>query len=434
MSNEFISEFDIQAEKFTFNQIFNSPLKRNIIGLFFRFHKEFVLNTTWNVEIYDKLAFMSGKKKKLKKPQLEKILSEELGEESLQFLIDFKILLPPDKVTVPDSSSVSEFLALGEEFNMITGIECADDFLKTPSGGLKLTVGAIHYLLDSFLHFKSAQPKVQTAIQELQTLPSRKNPSLMFTVFELAEEKTSSTPKKDTVYQMTDSIYVFLNNYNPLDNTKNDLKDGSTFLDLFEASYRINKLVIGSTVLKSTAISYLKLLDSELVLKRHLALVDVIVLRELFITGYGVFFDDPSRIESFKTVLDKLANDAKLGQTMLLDAERTANPLPTVFEFIDPHDKPVGVVDDFLSCYSRLNVGNTITMILSLAFDEYADIFRPKPGVIIFKKIYSWLLKPANKILFEHFSDLLSEAEYLINYYSKEEIQEISKNYKESNQ
>ena len=378
---------------------------------------------------------MGGKKSKLKKPQLEKILSEELGEESLQLLIDFKILLPPEKASVPDSPSlsVSDFLELGEEFTIITGIECADDFLKTPSGGLKLSVGAVHYLLDAFLHFKAAQPKVQNAIQELQSLPSRQNPSVMFSIFELAEEKTSSTPKKDIVYQMTDSVYVFLNNYSPLDNATNDLKDGSIFLNLLDASYRISKLVVGSTVLKSTALSYLKLLDSELVLKRHLALVDVIILRELLITSYGVFFDDPSRIESFKTVLDNLANDAKLGQTMLLDAERTANPLPAVFEFIDPHDKPVGAVDDFLSCFSRLNVGNTVAMILSLAFDEYVDIFRPKPGVSIFKAYYSWLLKPANKILFEHLSDLLSEAEYLINYYSKEEIQEIAKNYKESN-
>ena len=434
MSNINSNQTDLSSEKFTFNQLFNSPLKRNIIGLFFRFHKEFVLNTTWNVEIYDRISFMSGKKQKIKKAQLEKFLSEELGEESIQFLIDFKLLLPPEKTTTPETPplSVSEFMALGEEFSIVTGIECADDFLQTPSGGLKLSVGAVHYLLESFLNFKAAQPKVQSAILELQTLPSRTNPGIMFSLLELSEERTSSTPKKNLVYQMTDPVYTFLNSYHPLDNKTNGLQDGSTFLDLLDASYKINKLNIGATLIKTTATSYLKLLDSELVLKRYLALVDTIVLRELFIVSYDNFFDDPTRIEKFKTIFDQLANDAKIGQTMLLDAERTANPLPHVFEFIDPHDKPVGVVDDFLSCFSRLSVANVIGAILSLYFETNIDIFRPKPGVIIFKELYNWLLQPANKLLFEQLFDMLTEAEYLTNYYSKEEIETISKDYKES--
>ena len=177
--------------------------------------------------------------------------------------------------------------------------------------------------------------------------------------------------------------------------------------------------------------SYLKTLDSELVLKRYLALVDIIVLRELFIVSYNDFFDDPTRIDIFKSKLDSLANDAKLGQTMLLDAERTANPLPSVFEFIDPHDKPVGVVDDFLSCFSRLNIANVISTIISLVFDVHENTFRPKPGVTTFKDLYTWLLQPANRILLDELLNLLNEAEYLVNYYSKEEIQTISQQYKE---
>ncbi len=433
MSSYSSNEIDLQSEKFTFNQLFNSPLKRNIIGLFFRFHKEFVLNTTWNVEIYDRLSFMSGKKQKIKKAQIEKFLSAELGLESLQFLIEFKILLPPNKVILPNVSSISinDFLALGEEFNIITGIEYADDFLKTPSGGLKLSVGAIQYLLDSFLNFKAAQPKIQSAILELQTLPSRKNPGSMFSILDVAEEKASSTAKKNIIYQMSDAIYSFLDKYHPLDNKINDLSDGSIFLDLLEASNKISKLVIGSTVIKSTATSYLKILDSELVQKRNFALVDRIILRELFIISYSNFFDDTTRLDDFKKTLDLLANDAKLGQTMLLDAERTADPLPAVFEFVDPHDKPVGVVDDFLSSFSRLNIANTIATILLLSFDVHPDAFRPKPGVNIFKELFTWLLKPSNRILFDNLTDLLTEAEYLVNYYSKEDIETISKDYKE---
>ena len=390
MNSNFANEIDLLPEKFTFNQLFNSPLKRNILGLFFRFHKEFVLNTTWNVEIYDRLSFTSSKKQKLKKAQIEKFLSEDLGTESLQFLIDFKLLLPPDKATVDTDVplTVEDFLALGEEFNIISGIECAEDFLKTPSGGLKLTVGAIQYLLESFLHFKAAQPKVQSAILELQTLPSRQNPGVMFSILEIAEEVTSTTPKKNIEYKMHDAVYTFLNKYHPLDNKINDLADGNIFLDLLDYSYKISKLVVGVTVLRSTASSYLKLLDSELVLKRNLALVDIIVLRELFIVNYNDFFVDPARLDSFKSILDTLSNDSKLGKTMLLDAERTANPLPAVFEFIDPHDKPVGVVDDFLSSFSRLNIANIICLILSISFDEHSDIFRPKPGLVIFKTFF----------------------------------------------
>lgn len=378
---------------------------------------------------------MSGKKQKLKKAQIEKFLSEELGPESLQFLIEFKILLPPDKVTIPNVSSITadEFLALGEEFNIITGIEYADDFFKTPSGGLKLSVGAIQYLLDSFIGIKAAQQKVQSAILELQTLPSRKNPSSMFSILEIAEEKTSTTAKKNMVYQMTDAVYTFLNKYHPFDTKINELNDGSIFLGLLDSSHKITKLVVGSTVIRTSASSYLKTLDSELVQKKNFALVDKIILRELFIISYNNFFDDPIRLESFKKVLDNLANDAKLGQTMLLDAERTANPLPAVFEFVDPHDKPVGVVDEFLSSFSRLNVAYAIASILSLAFDVHLDVFRPKPGVIIFKELYTWLNQPANRILFDNLTDLLTEGEYLVNYYSKEEIEAISKDYKESN-
>lgn len=435
MTDLAINNLDLSDEKFSFHQLFNSPLKRNILGLFFRFHKEFVLNTSWKVEIYDRLAFMSGKKQKLKKAQIEKFLSEDLGDQSLQFLIDFKILLPPEKTTSIDSPSfsVNDFLNLGEEFSIVTGIEYDDDFLKTPSGGLKLTVGAIHYLLESFLQFKAAQPKVQAAIQEMQILPSRRNPGIMFSILEQSEEKTSSTPKKNLVYQMSDSVFTFLNSYHPLDGKINDARDGRIFLDLLDSSYKINKLVIGSTLTKNKATSYLKILDTELVLKRFLALNDIIVLRELFIVSYNNFFDDPSRIEKFKTVLDSLANDSKLGRTMLLDAERTANPLPHVFEFIDPHDKPVGVVDDFLSCFSRLNIAYTIATILSLLFDMHVDVFRPKPGTIIFKDLFSWLQQPTNSILFDHLTDLLTEAEYLTNYYSKEEVESISKKYKDSN-
>lgn len=379
---------------------------------------------------------MSGKKHKLKKVQLEKIISENLGEESVQFLIDFKILFFGDKIPSFEQSPLSlpEFLAQGDEFSILTGIECAEDFLKTPSGGLKLTLGAIVHLLETFMNFKAVQSKIQSAVREMQTLPLRSDPNQMFVLLETIEDSTSSTPKKDIEYCMTDIVYTFLNTYNPLSDQVNDLQDGSIFLNLLETSSKISKLVIGSTIIKTKITGYLKTLDSQLVLKRNLALIDVIVLRELFISSYSNFFDDFSRIENLKSVLDSLANDSKIGKTMLLDAERTANPLPSVFEFIDPHDKPVGVVEDFLSCFSRLCIANVISMILSIAFDNNGDIFRPKPGISIFQSIYSWLLLPTNRLFFEQLFDLLTEAEYLVNYYSQEEIETISKDYKENSE
>ena len=67
-------EFDFEKEKITFNQFFNSPLKRVIVGSFFRFQKEFVINTSWNSDFYNRLSFIGGKKNKIKKKQIEQLI------------------------------------------------------------------------------------------------------------------------------------------------------------------------------------------------------------------------------------------------------------------------------------------------------------------------------------------------------------------------
>lgn len=425
-------KFDFQKEKITFNQLFNSSVKRSIIGIFFKLQNEFITNTSWDPDIYSRISFTGGKKGKLKKKNIDLIINEPKVKVSLQFLINFKLLLPlpvpKDLSQLPDIDGLLENY---EEYSIISGIEFDDnDVFSSPSSNLKITVGAMHHLLITMLNFKVNQTKLQTAMDELQSFPSRTNNSQMLIVLEKSDAPKKSTLKKEIFFKMTDFVYELIQEYHPLSGKINQDKNGSIFIDLLTDSLSLNQSVCKTDLIGSKTKKLLKLLDTELVLKNTTILVNKIVLRDLFIIDYENFFEDPSRLISFQSILDKLSNDSKLGLEFLKEANNTNNPLPSVFEYLDPFEKPVGVVDDFLTAFSRLYISFIISTIISNIINDPYNVFKPKAGDQIFPKLYIWLEKPSNKVLLGNIIELVSDASYLMDYYSQEEIESISKEFK----
>ena len=299
MSEEFT--FDFQKEKFLFTKLFNSSVKRSIIGLFFRLQKEFVTNTNWDPEFYNRLSFTGGKSGKLKRKNLEFLIHEPKAKESLQFLIDFKLLLPlpvPEDLSSP-LPDINTLIEDKEEYHIISGIEFDEDIFSTLSSGLKITVEAIHHLIHTTFNFKVMQNKLQSSLDEMLSLPSRTDPNRMIVILEKSDKLTKSTAKKKIFYRMTDVCYKILNEYHPLDSNLDLNRNGSVFINLLNKSISISQIVSKTAVIGNQSKKLLKALDSQFILKNTTLLVDKIILRELFISNYENFFDDEDRLSSF---------------------------------------------------------------------------------------------------------------------------------------
>lgn len=427
---------DPQKDKFTINQILNSPVKRAIIGLYFKLVKEFVQNTLWNPEVYNKLSVRFGKQKKEEKvtqKQLQAVLGEDQANETIELLVDLRLLLPLPLPKPSDEvlfGSVEEFVASSEEFFLASGVDFDSDRFATPSGGLSLSLGTIHHLLSYVFQVKVAQPKLQTTLEELNAIPSRQNLNEMVFLLSPVSGQAKSQAKKKLLYKLNDPVYEFLNQYHPLPSATDDSFTGQVFLELVETSLRMNKFVGKTLLTEKRAKDYLKLLDKSVLLKNMTQLVDQIICRELIISSTVVLLEDHDRFPFFQQKLDQLSNEGRLGNLVVKEAEMTTRALPGAFEYLDPYDQPVGVVFDWLTTFSRLYVALVISRVVSSAFNDDESVFRPRVGDVVFVELHKWLQKPGNRRLMNILDDLVTEASFLVEFYTQEEVEQVAKDFR----
>ena len=222
-----------------------------------------------------------------------------------------------------------------------------------------------------------------------------------------------------------------LNEYHPSNDQVDPNKNGTILLNLLRKSLSVNQTVSKSAVIRVNTKKLLKLLDPQLVLKNTINLADKIVLRELFIISYENFFDQSSRLTALTKKIDELSNGSELAQQLLKEANMTSNPLPAVFEYLNPFEKPVGVVDDFLTAFSRLYISQIIVKIVDFAMNESSIIFKPKAGEDLFPNLNDWLNNSKNSEQIDIIEELVNEASFLSEYYNKEDIELISKSFKQ---
>jgi hypothetical protein len=431
---DFSNNFDlgVQKDKFMINQLLNSTLKRTILGLFFKLNNEFIQNTTWNPDIYKKLIKIAGSKEKVKKEFIEKHFDFEKDNSSFELFIELKIItsISPDSKSIPQSSTVVDFFDQNEEFQVITGIKFANDRFSTPSGGLELSLGAIQTLIEKNFKRKVAIAKLRKVVSELHGIPSRHSPGEMYFLISPTSESVAKTSAiKKAFYHMNDPLYVFLNAYHPVKGKIDSSGNGSIFLDLFSISLKLERFISKTDDIQKQAKEYLKQLDKSLILKSIINLVETIIKRELIIADFKTILDE-SRFSTFKEKLESIANDGKLGYLMIKEADMTNHPLPEVFEFIDPYEQALGVVDDWLTAFSRVMTSFIVSRTINLILKSDDFSFQIKIGDIFFIKLYEWLQSIRYRQQINQIDELLTEAEFLVEFYSKNEIETITNAFK----
>lgn len=440
MMNSDTHDLHPQNDKFMINQVLNSPTKRLILGFFFKFQQEFLQNTTWQPNVFKKLIKFAPEASKeiIKYDTIEDHFNLEEEESSLKLFIDLKILTANVSSSASTTSnlilSLKEFLNQSTEFHVITGIKFATDRHSSPSGGLELTLRALHTLLQPYFNKKISITKLQKALMELNGIPSRHSPGyLHFLVSPSSENVSKSSSKKKAFYHMNDPLYTFLNVYHPIKGKSDPSNTGSIFLDIFTSSLKLEAIVERALTTQKKAQDYLKVMDGSLILKNVLKLAKSIIKRELIIPSWNTMFEDNYRFPSFQEKLDSLANEGKLGRLIIKEANMTSHPLPDVFEFIDPYEQPLGAVDEWLITFSRLMVSFTISQTVSQYLQGEDFSLKLNVGDIIFAKIYYWLQSPGHREMMEYFDNLLIDMNYLTEFYSnKEQIEIIIQNFKES--
>ena len=166
-------------DKQTFNLIFNSSLKRHLIGIHFLILKRVIQNTNFNSISFNEFIKESNSKGILTQEYLKKSLENEKDRNTLDLLFSHKIIVPinPSNTNF-DFLPVDEIISLSQKFQFANGIEFAENIFKTPSGELAISLGSLNIILNRWLDQKIQQNKLQKSIDELHTVPSRLNPHL----------------------------------------------------------------------------------------------------------------------------------------------------------------------------------------------------------------------------------------------------------------
>lgn len=420
-------------DKTTFNLIFNSSLKRHIIGIYFLILKRVIQNTNFNLISFNEFIKESGSKGVLTREYLKKALENEQDYNTLDLLISYKILQPIKPSTEAyDFLPLEEYIEIAEKFQFANGIEFEENIFKTSSSGLIISLSSLNMIMNSWLERHIQQNKIQKAIDELHTVPSRVNPHYFHYFLIQADSKNNPgfTKKKGSFYySLTDEVVDFLNKYHPILGEESENQEGELFLDLIELSIKLDSITKQSEKFSERSKTLLKLLDSKVFHKSIILLSEKIILRELIITSLTDLVKDKSRLSIFQNKLRILSDQGTIAWQIVKEAEMTSKDLPKAFEYVENLESPLGSTGDWMVAFSRLMICYLLNKAIKQSLGGAEALFQAEIGMNIMVELYKWIKDASNLEIIDQIHDLLIEAKTLVDFYSDESIKEISKNY-----
>ncbi|MFW9929337.1 MAG: hypothetical protein ACFFD1_08100, partial [Candidatus Thorarchaeota archaeon] len=315
-----------------FDHLLNSSLKRHIIGLYILILKRVIQNTQFNPISFNELISKSDNKGNLKQEYLKTLLSSDQDINTIELLFNYKLLVPQNpKSKNYDFLPLEQILDIADKFSLSQGIEFDDDVFKTSSSGLALSLGVISDLLTRWTEEKISQAKIQKAIDELHTVPSRLNPHQLHFLFIPVDSRniTGMTKKKlDKLYALTDPVINFFNTYHPEKGKKSSSQNAELFIDLIELSLRLNTSIRSSQEQQNRSKVLLKVFDDKINSKKLISLSEKILCRELIIQNLKSIVTESSRYELFENKIRYLTDEGVIGWQIVKESEMTAINLP----------------------------------------------------------------------------------------------------------
>ncbi|OLS24907.1 MAG: hypothetical protein HeimC3_17830 [Candidatus Heimdallarchaeota archaeon LC_3] len=420
-------------DKQTFNLIFNSSLKRHLIGIHFLILKRVIQNANFNSISFYEFLKESGSKAILTQEYLKKSLENEKDSNTLDLLFSYKIIQPINPSSDNfDFLSLEEIINSSEKFQFANGIEFAEKIFKTSSGELAISLGSLNTLLNRWLDQKIQQNKLQKSTDELHTVPSRIDPHYFHYFLTQVDSKNNpgfTKKKSDVYYSLTDKIVDYLNTYHPLPGEISEGSNGELFLKLVEISIKLETIVKQSESLQEKSKKCLKILDSDMFHKSIISLSERIVLRELIISSLTDIVRDKSRSSIFLQKLRDLSDNGIVAWQIVKEAEMTAKSLPKVFEHVEYQDSPVGAVGNWMVAFSRIMVAYLLNKAIKQSLEGKDALFNSEIGSNVMVELYEWSNNSTNIEILDQIQDLVIEGKALSDFYSSEELQEIRKNY-----
>lgn len=420
-------------DKQTFNLIFNSSLKRHLIGIHFLILKRVIQNTDFNPISFNEFLKESGMKAILTQEYLKKALENEKDRNTLDLLFSHKMIQPINPSSENyDFLPLEEIIYLSEKFQFTDGIEFAENIFKFSSAELAISLGSLNILLNKWLDQKIQQNKLQKSINELHTVPSRIN-SHYFHYF-LIQVDSKNNPgftkkKSDVYYSLTDQVVDYLNTYHPLSGETSEDTNGDLFLKLIDISIKLETVVKQSGSLLEKTKKYLKLLDTNILHKTIISLSEQIILRELIISSLTDIVKDKSRSTVFLQKLRDLSDNGIVAWQIVKEAEMTAKSLPKVFEYVEFQHSPVGSVGNWMVAFSRIMIAYLLGKAIKQSLKGKDALFISEIGSNVMVELYEWSSNPGNIEIIDQIQDLVMEGKTLSEFYSSEDLEEIRKNY-----
>ena len=354
---------------------------------------------------------------------------------TLDLLFTYKILQPHPEQKDFHYFDLQETLAQFESFHLITGIICADEPLKTISGGFSISLGSLQLLLKRWLKQEYQQSILQKAINELNTIPSRVNPQTLIYVFtkvDIDDPEIDKSKKSSFHYALTDQVIEFLDQYHPFPNRFSEDTTGEIFLELIEFSIEFETLQTEVSEYYKKSKKLLKILEPEAVKKSILALSTKIVTRELILRSLDSIVTETRR---FSRLIDKLQNIADQGTIawqIVKEAEMTTMSLPKAFESVNEETQSVGVTGDWMVAFSRLIVAHLISTVLYNMFYADSGTFKLEIGTEVMQQFWTWKQDSEKSSILEHMQVLNAEVISLTDFYTEDEVKTIREKYFES--
>ena len=236
-------KLDPQKDKVTFNLLLNSSLKRYIIGIYVLIVKRVIQNPNFDPQLFKDLTKLAGVNQLLTREQIANENISDTKKETLELLFSYKLLFAStSESSMFINQDLDSWLQSAEKFRILSGIEFDDNRFSKPAAGLALSLSAIVELLQNWLETKFSQIKVQKALEELHTVPSRVNPQILYYIMIPIEPNANPSSKKKSalMYSIFDPVIDFLDRYHPEKGKEASTPTGELFTDLVETAIKLD--------------------------------------------------------------------------------------------------------------------------------------------------------------------------------------------------
>ena len=426
-------KLDLQKDKATFNQLLNSPLKRYILGIYILIVKRVMQNTNFDPQFFKDLIKLAGTNQILTREQIVNENTSSMKQETLELLFSYKLLFAiKNDSSMFIGQDLDSWLQSADKFRILSGIEFDENKFERPSAGLALSLGVIVELLQNWLETKFSQIKVQKALEELHTVPSRVNPHILYYIMIPTEPSSFSGSKKKStmMYSIFDPVIEFLDHYHPEKNKESSLLTGELFLDLIETSIKLDSYNSKITEIDKKTHELLSLLNHDMLNKHIVKLAEKIICRELMIINLTYLITEHSRYEIFEQKLRNITDQGTIAKEIAREIDLTNENLPDIFKTIDEANViALSAHSDLLVVYSRLVTAYLLSQTIKQVIMKAESLFTPKIGDNVMNELYQWMQIPKNRETLNQVSNLIIEAQLLCNFYSKSYLEELKKTY-----